>query len=265
MSADPQWQEMTCDPRGRRVLITDARHPAAMPLAQALVQGAAARVWLGLGDAGDTPSRSGLDGLPGAEIIPLDLCSDASVAALAAQVGDKIDIVINTADLVRPGGIGALSDPGDMQAMMETAVFGLARLIRHVAPVLARSAGSGKGAGTAWVNLVPVMARVPDPGFIGYSLAHAAALALLPGLRATLAEGGARLVTAYAGPADGPDFAGFGGAKTSGQVIADGIVEALKAGLDEAVLGDLARDWMDRHARAPRALEHELNAATAAS
>jgi len=50
MQDDPAWQEMTADPRSRRILITNGRHPAAPALARALLQAGAASVDVGLSD-----------------------------------------------------------------------------------------------------------------------------------------------------------------------------------------------------------------------
>lgn len=252
MSADPQWQEMTADPKGRRVLVTDARHVAALPLAQALLEAGAEKVWLGLDQAwkpfGQAPP-------PGAEIVPLDLRSDRSVADLVRDIGGKVEIVVNTADLPRPGPALAPAAAAQAREVMEVVAFGLMRLMRDLAPVLA---GRGADGAAAWVNLVPVLARVPHPGFAGYAAAHAAALALAPALRAILAAGGVRLTTAFTGPAETGWFRDFPPPKPSGPAIAAAILAALRAGQDETVIGDLARDWLERHDKNPRALEHDL-------
>ncbi len=257
MSTDPQWQAMTCDPKGRRVLITDARHIAALPLAQALLKAGAAGVWLGLDEDWKPFDRAPFEAL-GAQVVPLDLRSDRSVQDMATDIGAKIEILINTADLPRPGAALAPAAPAQAREMMEVTAFGLLRLMRSLAPVMASRGADGAAPATAWVNLVPVMARVPHPGFAGYGAAHAAALALAPALRAALAPGGVRLMTAYIGPTDIDWFQDFPQPKLSGPTIAGAIIAALKAGQDEAIIGDLARDWLERHAKNPRALEHDL-------
>jgi len=253
MGADPQWQEMTCDPKGRRVLITHARHAAALPLAQALLAAGAAQVWLGLDEDGGLAPQ--IDGLPGVEIVLLDPRSDRSVDDLAREIGGKVDILVNTADLPRPGPQPASSAPMQWRETMELVAFGLMRLMRAFAPPMASRGGDGA---VAWVNMMSVMARVPHPGFAGYAAAHAAALAQTPALRALLAPGGIRLLTAFAGPTEGDRFDHFPAPRVAGHAIAAEITAALKAGLEEAVIGELARGWLRRQDENPRALEADL-------
>lgn len=262
MGADPQWQEMVADPKGRRVLITDARHVAARPLAEALLAAGAAHVFLGLDEAWKPfPEAGKLAALPGVSVLPLDLRSDRSVADLATDIGGKVEILVNTADLPRPGPLMAPASAAQAREMMEVSAFGLMRLMRGFAPAMAaRGADAAQDApgAAAWVNLVSVFGRVQHPGFAGYGAAHAAALALAPALRAMLAPGGVRLMTAVTGPTDIPWFDAFPHPKVNGRAIAAAILAGLKAGHEEAVIGDLARDWLDRHQENPRALEAEL-------
>lgn len=257
MTTDPQWQEMAGGVAGRRVLITDARHIAALPLAQALLKAGAAKVWLGLPESWK-PYDAALESLPGAELLPLDLQSDRSVQDLATDIGAKLEILINTADLPRPGPALAPAAAAHARAMMEVTAFGLMRLMQAFAPVMAMRGADGLAPARTWVNLLPVFARVPHPGFAGYAAAHAAALALTPSLRAILGQGGVRLLTAFTGPTDTDWFDAFPHPKLTGPAIAKGLVDALQMGLEELVIGDLARDWLDRQAQNPRALEAEL-------
>lgn len=260
MTADPQWQEMTADPSGRRVLITDARHLAALPLAKALQSAGASKIYLGLGEAWKPlPTRARLEGLAGCEIVPLDLTSDRSVEDLARDIGARIEILVNTADLPRPGSLLAPATQSHARDMLENTVFALMRLARNFAPVLAARGMDGPRGAAAWVNLLSVFGRVPHADFPGYGAAHAAALALLPPLRATLRSGGVRLVTALTGPTDIDWFQRFPRPKVSGDAIADAVVAGLRGGLEELVIGDLAREWLARQASNPRALERELS------
>lgn len=262
MSQDPQWQAMAADPKGRRILITDARHIAAKPLAEALLAAGAAHVFLGLDEAWKPfPAGEKLAAMPGVSIHPLDLRSDRSVSDLATDIGAKVEILINSADVPRPGPLMAPASAAQTREMMEVSAFGLMRLLRNFAPILAmRGADAGKDApaAAAWVNLVSVFGRVQHPNFAGYGAAHAAALALTPALRAMLAPGGIRLMTAITSPTDIEWFDAFPHPKVNGRAIASAVVAGLKAGHEEAVIGDLAKDWLARHQENPRALEAEL-------
>lgn len=259
MTQDPQWQEMVADPRDRRVLISDARHVAALPLAQALARAGAAAIYAGLPDAWKPlETRAALEAVPGLTLVPLDVTSDRSVVDLAAQIGGKVEILVNTADLPRPGGLMEPNATAEAKAAMETVAFGLMRLAQAFGPAMAGRGADGDKGAVAWVNLLSVFAHAHPPALAGYAAAHAAALAFSHALRADLARGGVRLVTAFCGPTEDPWFQTFAQPKVTGKALADGIVAALLKGQEEAVIGDLARDLIDRMRANPKAVERDL-------
>lgn len=259
MSTDPQWQEMVADPAARRVLITDARHVAALPLARALAEAGAAEIVLGLPEAWKPfPARAAFEDVRGARIVPLDLVSDRSVADLAADFAGRVEIVINTADLPRPGGLGGPTAAVDARAMHDVVAMGLMRLARALGPALAGRGADGARGAVAWVNLLSVFARVHPPGWAGYGAAHAAALALSRALRAELGRGGIRLVTVLTGPTEDAWFQTVDPPKVTGRALALAIVDALRRGLEEVVVGDVARDLVARLDENPKAVERDL-------
>lgn len=259
MTTDPQWHEMVADPRDRRILITDARHVAALPLAQALARAGAAAIYAGVSEPWKPlDTRAALEAVPGLQILPLDVTSDRSVNDLSAQIGGKVEILINTADLPRPGGMLGATAPVDARAAMETVAFGLLRLGRAFGPALAGRGADGDRGAVAWVNLLSVFAHAAPPALAGHAAAHAAALAFSHALRADLAQGGVRLLTAFAGPTEDAWFQTFPQPKVTGKALADGILSALLKGQETAVIGDLARDLMERLAENPKAVEREL-------
>lgn len=256
---DPQWRHMTADPRDRRILITDARHIAALPLARALLRAGAAGVTLGLSEAWKPlPGRADFEALPNVRILPLDVTSDRSVDDLARDIGGKVEILINTADLPRPGGLGLPTAATDARAMMETVSFGLMRLGRAFGPAMTGRAADGDSGAVAWVNLLSVFGRVPAPGLAGLSAAHAAALALSQAMRAELAAGGVRLMTVLSGPTEDAWFQTFANPKVGGKAMADAVLDGLRRGLEEVVVGDMARDLLERQRDNPKAVEREL-------
>lgn len=259
MTTDPQWRDMVADPRDRRVLITDARHIAALPLARALAKAGAAAIYAGLPDQWKPlDTRAALESVPGLILVPLDVTSDRSVADLAAQIGGKVEILVNTADLPRPGGLMGPSATVDARAAMDTVAFGLLRLARGLGPAMAGRGADGNLGAVAWVNVLSVFAHAAPPALAGYSAAHAAALAFSHALRADLGQGGVRLLTVFAGPTDDPWFQTFPQPKVTGKALADGIVAALLNGQEQAVVGDLARDLMERLRENPKAVEREF-------
>jgi NAD(P)-dependent dehydrogenase (short-subunit alcohol dehydrogenase family)/uncharacterized OB-fold protein len=259
MQADPQWREMTADPAGRRVLITDARHIVALPLAQALARAGAAAIHLGVPEPWKPlPARAALEGVPGVRLVDLDVTSEHSVTDLAADLAGKIEIIINTADLPRPGGLLAPAAQGEARAMQEVIVLGLMRLARAFAPALAGRGADGDRGAAAWVNLSSVFARAHPPGWAGYAAAHAAALALSHALRAELATGGVRLATVLSGPTEDDWFQTLDPPRVTGRALAEAILGALRQGLEDVVVGDVARDLIARLDENPKAVERDL-------
>jgi NAD(P)-dependent dehydrogenase (short-subunit alcohol dehydrogenase family)/uncharacterized OB-fold protein len=259
MTTDPQWHDMVADPRDRRVLITDARHIAALPLARALAKAGAAAIYAGLPDQWKPlDTRAAFESVPGLSLVPLDVTSDRSVVDLAAQIGGKVEILVNTADLPRPGGLMGPSATVDARAATDTVAFGLLRLARGFGPAMAGRGADGTLGAVAWVNVLSVFAHAAPPALAGYSAAHAAALAFSHALRADLGQGGVRLLTVFAGPTDDPWFQTFPQPKVTGKALADGIVAALLNGQEQAVVGDLARDLMERLRENPKAVEREF-------
>ncbi len=264
MSTDKQWQEMTADPRGRRVLITDARHVAALPLARKLAAEGAAGIFMGLPESWKPlENRAAFEAVQGLRFVPLDLASDRSVEDLARAIGGKVEILINTADHPRPGGLMAPAAVTHTRACMETVAFGLMRLARSFGPALAgRGADGGEGApgAVAWVNVLSVFARATSPEMAGYAAAHTAALSLSHSLRAQLGGGGVRLMTVLTGPTEDDWFQLAPQPKVTGKALADAVVGGLMKGLEEVVVGDVARDLMARLAENPKAVERDLAA-----
>lgn len=259
MTTDPQWQHMTADPRGRRILITDARHIAALPLAIALAGAGAAAIFAGVPEMWKPlPQREALLAVPGLVLVPLDVTSDRSVADLAHDIGGKVEILINTADLPRPGGLTAPTAQADARAAMETVPFGLMRLARSFGPPMTARGADGPLGAVAWVNVLSVFSRAHPPALAGYGAAHAAGLALCHALRADLATGGLRLMTVLTGPTEDDWFQTFDPPKVSGKALAAAIVAGLQRGLEEVSVGDLAKDLLQRLAENPKAVERAL-------
>lgn len=264
MSHDNQWQEMTADPRGRRVLITDARHVAALPMARALAAAGAAGIFMGVPEGWKPLTNAAeFDTVQGLRLVPLDLASDRSVEDLVRDIGGKVEILINTADHPRPGGLLAPGAATHSRAAMEVVAFGLMRLARAFGPAMAgRGADGGDGApgAVAWVNVMSVFARVTPPEMAGYAAAHAAALSLSLSVRAQLGAGGVRMMNVLSGPTEDDWFQRAPQPKVTGKALADAVMSGLMRGLEEVVVGDIARDLMVRLAQNPKAVERDLAA-----
>lgn len=259
MTEDPQYRALTCDPRHRRVFITDGRHPAAMPLVEALLRAGARAIYLGLSDEWKPfAERAAFEALPGVTLMPLDLTSEASVGDAARDYAARTEILINTSDYLRPGGLLSPGQINQTRQAFEMLVFGQMRLAEALAPAMIARGADGEAGATAWVNLLSVFAEASPPDLAGYGAAQAAALATARSLRAELSAGGVRLVNVFAGPTDDEWYQAWPQPKLSQKAVAAAIVDALKRGLEDVHVGDVARDLHARHRANPKALEREL-------
>ncbi len=133
---------MTCDPKFRRVLITDGRNGVGQAMAQALSEAGAAIVFVGIADPWKPfPGEAALRAVARVEIVPLDLTDSVSVGELAGEIGGRVDIVINTAEHVRPGGMLERNGLVVAREEIELRYFGLMRLAQSLRP---GAAGAGR-------------------------------------------------------------------------------------------------------------------------
>ncbi len=253
---DRQMQDFTCDPASRRVLVTDARTPVGQAMVRALHAAGASRVFAGVADAwkpfaGDAALRAQ------AEIVPLDVTDSRSVADLAAAMGARVDILINTAEHLRPGGV--LHAPlTEARQAMETRAFGLMRLGQSFGPILCARGADAAGSACAFVNLFAAHALMPWPPYGAHAAAEAAALSISQSLRAELAPGGIRVLHLFAGPTETEWYQTVPPPKLAPAAIARATVAALRAAVEDVYVGDVAEDLRARLEANPKALEREL-------
>ncbi|HUC66293.1 MAG TPA: SDR family oxidoreductase [Stellaceae bacterium] len=259
MTEDPQWRELTADPKQRGVLVTDGRGAVGQAVAAALSEAEASRVLVGIADqAKPFGGEAALRRTARVEIVPLDLTDAGSVATLAGAIGSEVDIIVNTAEHVRAGGI---IEPESMvlaRAAMDIRYFGLMRLAQAFAPVLrARSAASGNPA-AAFVNLLSVYALTSWPAYGAFAATEAACLSATQALRAALRPAGIKVVSVFSGPLETEAFHHLPPPKVAPAALARATVDALRRGLEDVFVGDVAEDIRARLAVNPKALEREL-------
>ncbi|WP_337841329.1 SDR family oxidoreductase [Rheinheimera sp.] len=130
----------------------------------------------------------------GLNVLALDLCSAASVAAAVQQLkerGTGLDVLVNNAGF---GAIGAVLDasPEQMRRQFDTNVFAVAELTQACLPLLLQQQG-------LVVNIGSVSARLTTP-FAGWYCASKAALhCISDAMRMELAPLGVRVLTVQAG------------------------------------------------------------------
>jgi NAD(P)-dependent dehydrogenase (short-subunit alcohol dehydrogenase family)/uncharacterized OB-fold protein len=259
LSDDPKLREMTCDPRGRKVLITDAKSAAGQATARALAAASADLIWIGVAEP--WKKAAGFDGLrdlPQAKFVPLDVTDSRSVRALAGEIGGKVDILVNTSDCHRTFSLASRHGVETAQLEMDINYFGLLRLAQEFAPALKARAADGATGAVAWVNVLSIFALSNYPPHGTYSASKAAALSLSQNLRADLRPSGLRVINLFPGPIDDEWDQLEMPPKLSPAALAAAVVDALKGSVEDVYPGDVAQDWLARHLESPKTLEREL-------
>jgi NAD(P)-dependent dehydrogenase (short-subunit alcohol dehydrogenase family)/uncharacterized OB-fold protein len=259
MADDPQWRETTCDPKHRRALVTDGRTAVGQAVARALSEAGASLVFVGIAEdwkpfAGEAALRA----IPQVEVVPLDATDTRSVDTLAGAIGARVDILVNTGEHVRPGGLLDRQGLTVAREEMDIRYLGLMRLAQAFGPALRARGADGINAAAAFVNILSVYALAAWPAFGAFSAAEAACLAASRSLRAELRPAGVKVVHVFVGPTETEWYQAVPPPKVGPAALARALVHALRRGLEDVYVGDVAHDIRARLGANPKALEREL-------
>jgi NAD(P)-dependent dehydrogenase (short-subunit alcohol dehydrogenase family) len=205
------------------------------------------------------PGRADLETLPRVSMMPLDLTDSGSVREMASEIGARVDIVINTAEVHRTYGIAARRGVEAARAEMDMNYFGLLRLAQELGPVMRSRGADGQSSATAWVNLLSIYALSNFPAHGTFSASKAAALSLSQCLRAEMAPAGIRVINVFPGPIDDEWNQTLPPPKLAPTVLAKAVVGALRDGVEDVYPGDVAQEWLQRWQENPKILERELS------
>jgi NAD(P)-dependent dehydrogenase (short-subunit alcohol dehydrogenase family)/uncharacterized OB-fold protein len=261
MSDDKMLREMTSDPKFRKVLVTDGKTAVGQAIVQALAKAGADIVWVGHAEPWKKlPGLADITALPQVTLVPLDLTNGRSVSELAGEIGGKVDIVINNAEVHRAFGIAARRGTDVARAEMDINYFGLLRLAQEFGPALKGRSADGVTHAAAWVNLLSIYALSNFPPHGTFSASKAAAHSLAQCLRAEMRPAGIRVINLFPGPVDDEWNQNLPPPKVAPSAIAAAIVNALRQGIEDVYPGDVAQEWLERWRENPKVLERELAA-----
>ena len=116
----------------------------------------------------------------------------------------------------------------------------------------------GDNSAVAWVNIMSVHAWSNSPDYGLFSASSAAALSLSQNLRATLWNGGVRVLNVFTGPTEDEWHQPLPPPKVTPEAIARSMVAGLKGGLEDVFVGDVAKDLIERWRAGPKILEREM-------
>jgi NAD(P)-dependent dehydrogenase (short-subunit alcohol dehydrogenase family) len=205
---------------GRTVLVTGGRRGLGAALVDAALARGAAKVY-------STARQQYTDERPTVRTHVLEVCSEASVAELAAVATD-VDVVVNNAGVLFPAPLltGSLAD---VEKTLDVNVLGPLRVARAFAPILAARGGG------ALVTIHSALSWLGGAG--AYGASKAAAWSITNSLRIELADQGTQVVGVHAGFIDTEMVAAFPVPKVPAAEVASRVLDGLESGACE-VLAD---------------------------
>ena len=239
--------------RNRAALVTGASRPQGIgrALVSALLTAGASKVYA------TARRRSALDDLVashGPRLVPieLDVTDEKAIAALPQQVPDLAILVNNAGSFA-----GTLALDGDEQGAreeIEVNYFAPLRLVRELAPTLARNGGG------AVVNINSIASLISFPLGATYSASKAAGHSLTQAQRRELLSQGTRVVGVYPGPIDTYMARDVTMPKVSATVVAAAVLQALADGTEDVFPDPTAAQLRQGLAADSKAVERQIAA-----
>ncbi|KGF69458.1 short-chain dehydrogenase [Hoeflea sp. BAL378] len=259
MTDDRQWREMTADPKFRRVLVTDGRSGVGQAIARRLAD-AGATVLVGISEP--WKPFEGQDRLTAGDrlqVMELSVDDERSVQRLAALIGGKVDILVNTTDYVRPGNLLDQANASAVRDQVNRHFMGFVHLAQAFGGAMRARGADGPTGAAAWVNVFSAYALANANPFGAFSAVQAGCLSLSQSLRGEMRPGGIRVINLFAGPIDGEWYQTLPAPKLAPDAIALALVKALQTGQEDVFVGDIAQDIRERLRENPKGAERALN------
>ena len=208
-------------------LVTGANRGIGLAFAKALVARGARKVYAGARDPASVAQA-------GVEPIRLDVTRSDEVAAAAARAGD-VTLVVNNAGVAEPGGFMIADSEEVARRMLEVNFFGVLRMSKAFAPVLAANGGG------ALLNVLSVVSWINGGQLAAYAASKSAAWSLTNALRHELAAQGTQVLALHMAFVDTDLARALAGPKSSPDEIVARALDALEAGRDEVLADERTR------------------------
>ena len=260
MADDKQLREITCDPKFRKVLITDGKSAVGQAMVRAVADAGASLIWVGYAEPWkQPPGFKELECIPEVTLVPLDLTDARAVREAGGSLGGRVDILINTAEAHRTHGVASRYGTDVARLEMDVNYFGLLRLAQEFGPAMQFRGADGQNSAVAWVNILSVFALSNFPPHGTYSASKAAAFSLTQCMRAEFKLNAIRVINVFPGPVDDEWNQLIPPPKLAPERLAADVIAALKDGVEDVYPGAVAREWFSRYREDPKILERELS------
>ena len=232
------------DIEGCVALVTGANRGLGKAYAEALLSAGAARVYAAARDPGSIRN-------PALIPVKLDVTSPQDVAAAARQCAD-VNLLINNAGILCNSPILAEDAEDALRREMDVNVYGVLRMIKSFAPILAANGG-----GTL-VNMLSVVSWITSPLNATYGASKHAALAVTDAARIELHAQGTRVIGVYAGFIDTDMTTHINGDKVTPAHVAQQTLAGIVQGKDHVLADARSRDVWQKLRQDPALLEAEM-------
>ncbi len=241
--------------KGAVALVTGANRGIGAAFVSGLLAAGAQRVYAAARNPQTLAALAQSDG----RVIPiaLDITNDTSVEKAAARLID-VDLVVNNAGVLLGARLIAAADLSAARQEMEVNYFGLLRMCRAFAPILAANGG-----GTL-INVLSILARVASPAVGSYSASKASALLLTQAVRAELQAQGTRVIGVLPGYVDTAMTEGISAPKIQPGEVVRATLDALQTDQDEVYPGEAATQIAALLLQNPKAVERQFAQSVAA-
>jgi len=209
------------------VLITGANRGLGLAFAREALARGARKVYAAVRDPASVT-------LAGVVPIKLDVTKPEDVAAAALACTD-VTLLVNNAGIAATGGFLADDAVESAKRHFDTNVYGIVRMSKAFAPVLA---GNGGG---AILNVLSIASWINGPLLGVYAASKSAAWGVTNGLRQELREQKTQVVGMHVGFVDTDLTRGLDVPKSSPELIVARTFDALEAGADEVLADEQTR------------------------
>jgi NAD(P)-dependent dehydrogenase (short-subunit alcohol dehydrogenase family) len=209
------------------VLITGANRGLGLAFAREALARGARKVYAAARDPASVT-------LAGVVPIKLDVTKPEDVAAAARECAD-VTLVINNAGIAAVGGVLADDAVESAKRHFDTNVYGVMRMSKAFAPVLAANGGG------AILNVLSIASWINGPLLGVYAASKSAAWGVTNGMRQELRAQKTQVVGMHVGFVDTDLTKGIDAPKSSPEVIVKRTFDALEAGAEEVLADENTR------------------------
>jgi NAD(P)-dependent dehydrogenase (short-subunit alcohol dehydrogenase family) len=218
-------------------LVTGANRGIGLAFTRELLARGARKVYAGARDTSTVNQR-------GVEAIRLDVTKPEEIALAAARAGD-VTLVVNNAGVGHQGGFLAPDSEEVTRRQLETNFFGMLRMSKAFAPILAANGGG------AMLNVLSIVSWINGGQLSAYAASKSAAWSLTNSLRHELAAQKTQVLALHMGFVDTDLVRAIDSPKTSPEAIVKRALDGLESGLEE-VLADERTRLVKQGLTAPR-------------